>query len=192
MTHPLEHWPPSKRRRALVAVIAAAVILQVVLTLLDGPLRASDHGGTVPLEVAGSPGRANEIVSSWEADSVLPNGAFITGLDFLYAPLYAAAYAGSCVALAAAWRRRGRERLAVLGIAAAWAATAAAGFDYVENVGLTVTLLDEPASPWPQISLAAAIAKFAGIAVAVLYLLTGLGIRWASPHQPASGRGVSL
>ena len=179
LTHPLEHWPASKRRRAFVAVVAAAVVLQVVLTLLDGPLRASDHGGTIPLEVAGSPGRASEIVSSWEADGVLGNGAFITGLDFLYAPLYAAAYAGGCVALAVAFRRRGRERLAALGIAAAWAATAAAGFDYVENVGLTVTLLDQPASPWPQISLVAAIAKFAGIAAAVLYLLTGLGIRWA-------------
>jgi hypothetical protein len=188
MTHPLEHWPPNERRRALVAVIAAAVILQVVLTLLDGPLRASDHGGTIPLEVAGSPGRADEIVSSWEADGVIGNGAFITGLDFLYAPLYAAAYAGACVALAAAWRRRGRERLAILGIAAAWAATAAAGFDYVENVGLTVTLLDEPASPWPQISLIAAIAKFAGIAAAALYLLTGLGIRWASSDAIPSGR----
>jgi hypothetical protein len=163
-----------------VAVVAAAVVLQVVLTLLDGPLRASDHGGTIPLEVAGSPDRASEIVGSWEADGVLEDGAFITGLDFLYAPLYAAAYAGGCVALAVAFRRRGRERLAALGIAAAWAATAAAGFDYVENVGLTVTLLDEPASPWPQISLAAAVAKFVGIAVAVLYLLTGLAIRWAS------------
>jgi hypothetical protein len=180
VTHPLEHWPPSRRRRALVAVIAAAVMLQVILTLLDGPLRASDRGGTIPLEVAGSPGRADEIVSSWEADGVLDNGAFITGLDFLYAPLYAAAYAGGCVALAAAWRRRGRERLAAIGIAAAWAATAAAGFDYVENLGLAVTLLDEPASPWPQISLVAAIAKFAGIAAAVLYLLTGLGVRRAA------------
>ena len=180
MTHPLERWPPSRRRRALVAVIAAAALLQVILTLLDGPLRASDHGGTVPLEVAGSPGRADEIVSSWEADGLLGNGAFITGLDFLYAPLYAAAYAGGCVALAAAWRRRGRGRLAMIGIAAAWAATAAAGFDYVENVGLAVTLLDEPASPWPQISLVAAIAKFAGIAAAVLYLLSGLGVRWAA------------
>ena len=187
MTHPFEHWPPGKRRRALVTVIAAAAVLQVVLTLLDGPLRASEHGGTVPLEVAGSPDRASEIVSSWEADGVLDNGAFITGLDFLYAPLYAAAYAGGCVALAAAWRRRGRERLAALGIVAAWAATAAAGFDYVENVGLAVTLLDEPASPWPQVSLVAAIAKFAGLAAAVLYLLSGLGIRWVSPHQPASG-----
>jgi hypothetical protein len=186
MTHPLEHWPPSNRRGALVAVIAAAAVLQVVLTLLDGPLRASDHGGTVPLEIAGSPGRAHEIVSSWEADGVLDNGAFITGLDFLYAPLYAAAYAGGCIALAVAWRRRGRERLAVIGIAAAWAATAAAGFDYVENLGLSVTVLDEPSSPWPQISLVAAIAKFAGIAAAVLYLLTGLAIRWTSSIQPAS------
>jgi hypothetical protein len=180
MTHPLEHWPPSGRRRALVAVIAAAVALQVVLTLLDGPLRASEHGGTVPLEVAGSAERADEIVSSWETDGVLDNGAFITGLDFLYAPLYAAAYAGGCVGLAAAWRRRRRETLAAIGIAAAWAATAAAGSDYLENVGLADTHPDEPASPWPQISLVAAIVKFAGIAAAVLYLLTGLGLRWAS------------
>jgi hypothetical protein len=180
MAHPLQNWPTTQRRRALLTVVAAAIALQVILTLLDSPLRASEHGGTVPLEVAGSPGRASEIVNGWKADGVLDNGAFINGLDFLYAPVYAAAYAGGCIALAGAWRRRGRNRLAELGIVAAWAATGAAAFDYIEDVGLTVTILDHPMSPWPQISLVAAIVKFTGLAAALLYLLTVIGLRRAS------------
>jgi hypothetical protein len=55
----------------------------------------------------------------------------------------------------------------------AWVALAAAGFDYVENVGLAVSLWDEPVSPWPQVAAVAASLKFAGIAAALLYALSG-------------------
>jgi hypothetical protein len=55
----------------------------------------------------------------------------------------------------------------------AWVATAAAGFDYVENLGLDISLWDEPATPWPQVSSVAALLKFAAIYIAFLYALSG-------------------
>jgi hypothetical protein len=173
MSHPFERWPATGRRRALLWVIAAAVAMQVVLTLLDAPLRASDEGGTVAFELAGSPERATEIVDAWRADGVLENAAFVNGLDFLYPLLYAAAIAGACVAAASAFRRRGREGLATLGIAIAWAATAAVAFDWIEDIALAVILLNAPTSPWPQIALAAAIPKFAGVATGLIYAIAG-------------------
>jgi hypothetical protein len=67
----------------------------------------------------------------------------------------------------------------------AWVAFAAAAFDYLENVGLMVSLWDEPASPWPQISKAAAIVKFAGIYASLAYALTGI-VAWALSRRRRS------
>lgn len=173
MSHPFEQWPRTARTQALLALITAAITMFVVLALLDSPLRATDEGGTVSLEVAGSSHRANEIKESWRAEGLLDNGAFIDGLDFLYAPLYAGALAGACVAAAGTFRRLGSRRLAGAGIAIAWLASAVAAFDWAENVALAVVLLDEPTSPWPAIALAAAVPKFAGTWAALLYALAG-------------------
>jgi hypothetical protein len=172
MTHPFERWPRTGRRRALLLVIVAAIAMQVVLALLDGPLRDSGDG-TVAFEVAGSGERAGEIVDNWRAEDLLVNAAFIDGADFLFALLYTAAIAGGCVAAAGVWRSRGRARIAAAGIGIAWAASAAAAFDWTENVALAVILLDEPTSPWPAIALGAAIPKFAGAWAGLLYGLSG-------------------
>ena len=151
--------------------------MQIVLALLDGPLRDTGDG-TVDFEVAASPHRAQEIVSGWRGADVLQNAAFIDGLDFLFALLYTSAIAGGCVAAALAWRRRVRPRLAAVGIAIAWAASAAAAFDWTENIALGVMLLDEPSAPWPGIALAAAIPKFAGAWAGLLYaVLAGTAAR---------------
>ncbi len=186
MTHPFERWPRTGRRRALVLVIAAAIAMQVVLALLDGPLRDSGDG-TVAFEVAGSAERAGEIVDNWRAEDLLANAAFIDGLDFLFALLYTAAIAGGCVAAAGVWRSRGRTRLAAAGIGIAWAASAAAAFDWTENVALAVILLDEPTSPWPAIALGAAIPKFAGAWAGLLYALSGGTVDLAGRIRHRSG-----
>jgi hypothetical protein len=173
VTHPFEHWPVSGRRPKVLALISAALVLFMVIVLLDSPLRASDEGGTVSLEVAGSSGRASEITAAWRADGTLENAAFIDGLDFLYALVYSAALAGLCVAGSSAFKRRGHDRLALAGIVAAWIASAVAAFDCAENSALAVVLLDGPESPWPAIALGSAIPKFAGSVVALLFALAG-------------------
>jgi hypothetical protein len=176
MIHPLERWPRERRRPALTAAIVAAVAMWVLLRLLDAPLRDTGDG-TIPLEVAGSPERAEEILDGWRADDVLANGAFLNGIDLLFPPLYVAALAGACIAAAAGWRRRGRAGIAAAGIACAWLVTAAGVFDWIENAALAVVILDEPASPWPQMALAAAIPKFTGTTAGLVYgLLGGLGL----------------
>lgn len=87
--------------------------------------------------------------------------------------IYCSALAGVCVAAAGAWRRAGRPSLARIGIAMAWVAFAAALFDYIENVGLEVSLWGDPASPWPQLAWVAAVLKFTSSTAALLFGLTG-------------------
>lgn len=139
------------------------------------PLHEDEPGGEsiVEFELAGSVERADEILATWRDEGVIDEAKAIQAFDLLYPLIYAAALAGGCVAAAGAWDRAGRSRLAVTGIAMAWIAFAAAGFDYVENLGLDISLWDEPASPWPQLALVAAVLKFTATALSLLYALSG-------------------
>jgi hypothetical protein len=175
VSHPLQHWPSRRRRLALVCVTVAG-LLPIVLGAFVHPLHEDEPGGKsiVDFEVARTVDRADEIVAKWRAEGVLDDAKRIQVFDFVYPFIYAAALAGLCVAAAGSWRRAGRERLATAGIVMAWVATAAIAFDYVENLGLDISLWHHPASPWPQISYMAAILKFAAIYSSLLYALSGL------------------
>ena len=174
MTHPFQRWPRSRRWLALVCV-AVAALTPAVAGAVVMPLHEDEPGGAsiVDFELAGSVERANEILDTWRAEGVIDDAKAIQIFDLLYPLIYAAALAGGCIAAAGAWGRAGRAGLASAGPAIAWVAFAAAGFDYVENLGLGISLWDEPASPWPQVALIAAVVKFTGIAIALLYALSG-------------------
>ena len=164
--------PPAPRGGMLFLAIALTVALMVILVVLDGPLRNDVAGsGTITFELAGSPERAAEIVTSWEATGDKTRAAFALGLDFLYALLYAFAIAGACLAIGRRLRKRGWRRLGALDVPLAWFAIAAGLLDWTENAALAVVLIDRPASPWPEIALACATPKFVLIAVAILYVL---------------------
>jgi hypothetical protein len=152
------------------------------------PLHEGDPGGEsiVDFELAGSVQRADEILSTWRAEGVLDDAKAIQVFDLLYPLIYAGALAGGCVAAAGAWARAGRPRIAAAGIAMAWVAFAAAGFDYVENLALDISLWNEPASPWPQLALGAAVLKFGAIWLALLFALSG-GIAWFATRRRAPG-----
>jgi len=140
------------------------------------PLHEDKPGGedVVAFELAGSVDRAQEILTTWRAEGVINEAKAIQVFDLIYPFIYAGALAGGCIAAAGAWRRLGRERIAAVGIAMAWVALAAAGFDYVENLGLDISLWGEPASPWPELSRVAAQLKFAAIYLTLAYGLSGV------------------
>jgi hypothetical protein len=178
MTHPFERWPHSRRRLALIAISVLA-LLPTVGGAITKPLHEDITGESIiDFELAGSVDRAEEILAAWRAEGVVDDAKAIQVFDLVYPLIYSAALAGLCVAAAGAWRRRGRIGWARLGIAMAWVAFVAAGFDYVENLGLGITLWDHPMSPWPQVSLVAALGKFAGIYSSLAYALTGIAA-WA-------------
>lgn len=148
------------------------------------PLHEDEPGGRsiVDFELAGSVASANEILDTWEAEGVIDEAKSIQTFDLVYPLIYAAALAGACIAAAGAWGRAGRPSAARAGNVMAWVAFAAAGFDYLENLGLGISLWDEPASPWPQVALVAAALKFACIALALAYALSGLAARLTRPR----------
>jgi hypothetical protein len=186
VTHPFERWPGSHRRAALVWVTVAAIV-PVLLSSAVHPLHEDEPDGKsiVDFEVAGSVSKADEILATWRAEGVIDNAKRIQIFDLVYPLIYASAIAGGCVAAAGAWRRARRPSLGALGIAMAWVAFAAAAFDYIENAGLMVSLWDEPASPWPQISYVAAVLKFTASTAALLYALSGVIARLMRPTAPA-------
>ena len=144
----------------------------------------------IDFELAGSVDRANEILAAWRAEDVIDDAKAIQVFDLVYPLIYSFAVAGLCVAAAGAWRRRGRDGWARLGIVMAWVAFAAAAFDYVENVGLMASLWNEPMPPWPQVSKIAALAKFGCLYAALAYAVTG-AVAWGLNRRgsrPASGR----
>jgi len=169
VTHPLERWPAHHRRLALIGVCVATLVITVGGAATQ-PLGDRD---IVDFELAGSVGEASEILAGWRAAGVIGDAKAIQLFDLVYPLIYASALAGCCLAAAGVWRRRGRARAAALGVGMAWLALAAAGFDYVENAGLAVSLWDEPRSPWPQLAAAAASLKFTAIGLTLLYALSG-------------------
>jgi hypothetical protein len=183
LRHPLQRWPRNRRRLAL-ACVAVAALLPLVLGEVVDPLHEDDPGGEsiFEFELAGSVEDAEKILATWQAEGVVDEAKAIQTFDLLYPLIYAAALAGGCLAAAAAWGRAGQLRLATAGIAMAWVAFSAAGFDYVENLGLGVSLWDEPATPWPQLAYVAAVLKFAATGMSLLYALSG-------PIVALSGRG---
>jgi hypothetical protein len=175
LTHPLQRWPRQHRRLAF-ACFAVVAALPLVFGAIAHPLHEDRPGGkdVIAFEVAGSVGRTQEIIDTWHAEGVIDEAKATQILDFFYPFIYAAALAGGCIAAAGAWRRLNRERFAAAGIAMAWVATAAAVFDYVENLGLDISLWGHPAAPWPEISRVAALLKFAAIALSLAYGLSGI------------------
>ncbi|MGI8728141.1 MAG: hypothetical protein ACR2K6_10755 [Solirubrobacterales bacterium] len=173
-SHPLQRWPHSNRAVWLVAALVAAV-LPLVASPIFTPLNEGEPGGAsiVDFEFAGSVERAEEIIGIWEAEDVVGTAKAIQLFDLIYPLVYAAAFAGLALAVGRLWAAAGRPRLAEFAPAAAWAVTAAAGFDYIENLGLAVSLWGDPAAPWPQIAYVAAVIKFAGIYLALAYALSG-------------------
>lgn len=174
LTHPFQRRPADRRRGALIVLVVLA-LLPLLLGELIKPLHEDAPGGEsiVAFELAGSTDRAQEILAQWRAQDVIDAAKAIQLFDLLYPLIYAAALAGGCVAAAGAWARAGRARLATAGAAMAWVAFAAAGFDYVENLGLGISLWGEPAAPWPQVAFGGALLKFAAIWLALLYALSG-------------------
>ncbi len=188
MTHPLERLPRTHRRLALICVAVLAFAPVLAGTVVK-PLHEDEPGGKsiIDFELAGSVDEADEILATWQAEGVIDQAEAIQTFDLIYPLIYAAAIAGLCIAAAGAWDRAGRPSLARAGVAMAWVAFAAAGFDYVENLGLGISLWDEPASPWPQVALVAAVLKFACIYLSLAYAVSGTAARFMRRQVGSAG-----
>lgn len=139
--------------------------------------RMQDTGGPgiVPFELAGSQDRADEILGEWgeKGQDAAEESLWI---DFGFLVAY-----GMFLTLAAAATRdlarsRGWERMARVGVVVVYFGALGAAFDAFENTCLLLTL-DGAGSVFPLLATLFASCKFLLLAVVIVYLLVGLGMR---------------
>lgn len=186
MSHPLEMIPPGSRRSAfwLFAVVTALLLavdggIGMKLTNQVAPY------GIVSLELASTPGRLNQLVTSW-AERPRMEMVFSLGLNFLC--LVSLINTVALASLMAA------SRIAFpfsrLGPMLAWIQWLAGAAWAVQAVLLAWGVLEEATSFSTSISAALAVVKFSLVGAGVLFaitvrLLSAIGPQWLTA-RPAS------
>lgn len=163
----------SIRRRTLFWV--SFVFMLVVMALLNMDLGQlvtdAAPSGIVSFELAGSPEKAAQIIVSWDQRAQL-YAAFGLGFDYLFMLTYATTISLACLWARDALREYGRP-LALLGALFAGGLWLAAAFDAIENLALSVLLLEAVRSPFPEIARWCAIFKFTLIFLGLIYAFLG-------------------
>jgi hypothetical protein len=161
------------RRRALRWTGVATAALFVVLVLVDRAIEASGGPGIVAFELAGSTDRVAEILGHWGQDGRAAARVSL-GLDFLFLVAYATFLTLAVLELRDVGRRRGWTAYARPATAIAFLPAVAAACDVVENLALLAMVQGEGTGRLPPTATAFASAKFAALAIVVVYLLAGL------------------
>ncbi len=164
------------RRRALILLAITTIAIGAVLVVLDGRMHDSGGPGIVGFEFAGSEERAAEILADW-GDEGQDAARASLWIDFAYLLSYGAFLTVAAVATRELALRRGWRWIAAAGVAAIPIATAAPFFDAIEDIGLLLTLDGYGGALAPQLAAVCAGIKFAFIAIAIAYLLSGLLLR---------------
>lgn len=161
------------RGRGLWAFGIAAVVLFVLLGVADREMQDAGGPGIVPFELAWSSERAAEILAEWGEEG--QDAARLSlWLDFPFLVAYAGFLTLAVLAVRDAASARHRFGYARIGSPVATLPVVAAAFDAVENVNLLLVLDGDADTAAPAIAAAFATAKFAALALTVLYLLIGL------------------
>jgi hypothetical protein len=167
---------PARRRRQATWALAPALLIQLRLfAALERRMRATGGPGIIPFELAGTPERTRRIIDVWGPDGRRAARQSLL-LDYAFPPTYACLQALGCMATGDRYRAGGRSVLAAAGGPLAWGQLAAAGFDYVENTALLLTLAGRD-SRAPALARRAALAKFALLFAGWSYMLFGVTVR---------------
>lgn len=153
-----------------MALLLAGEVLQLRAFLqLEAQMKRTGGPGIIAFELAGSPGRAREIVETWGAQGTDAARRSLW-LDYLFPPTYAAVQALACSSAIDGFAARGRRSLASAGGPIAWAQPVAAGFDFVENTALLGVLAGRY-ERLPRLARRAALVKFALSSLGLGYIL---------------------
>lgn len=161
------------RRRALWILGIAMLALGAVELLYDGRMQDAGSFGIIDLELAFSSGKAQEIMRAW-GDAGHDAAVASLWFDFLYLTAYGLFLWLAIRAVGDGLRARGRAALAAPAGALSLLPLIGAASDVVEDVFLLLVLGGHLASAGPALAGAFAAVKFACLAVAIVYLLTGL------------------
>jgi hypothetical protein len=164
------------RNRALILLAIASFALFAVLAALDMRMRDAGGPGILGFEFAGDGEGAAEILADWGDDGRDAARASLW-IDYPYLLVYGAFLVLACAATRDLAAERGWRRMAAFGVAAVPIAAAVPCFDAIEDVGLLLALDGHGGDAAPGLAAACASLKFAMLALAIGYLLLGLGLR---------------
>jgi hypothetical protein len=166
------------RKRLLVLLAIAMVAFDVALVVIDRSLQATGGPGIVGFEFVGSAQHAVEIMAEW-GEHGRDLARLSLWIDFGFMASYGAFFALAALATRDFARRNDLRPLAVAGIVAPSFAVVAALFDAAENVNLLLVLGGHGGDVSPVLATICASIKFLLIALAIAYVLWGLGWRLA-------------
>lgn len=163
------------RSRGLWVLLAITLIIMLLMNLVGAPLiNAQAPSGIVSYELAWQLEKSQSILASWDARAQR-YAAFGLGFDYLFMLAYSSLFALACLQAGQAlakrgWPLAGWNRLLAPGM------FLAAAFDAVENLALSIMLLEAPANPWPWVAGACASLKFGLLFIGLVYIFYALAI----------------
>jgi hypothetical protein len=163
------------RRRGLIASGIATVLLLLAMSPAEERMKDTGGPGMVPFELTGGQDRADEILGEW-GEKGQDAAAESLWIDFGFLVAYGTFLTLALAATRDLTRSRGWRRMARIGAVVVYFGALGAAFDAFENACLLLTL-DGAGSVFPFLATLFASCKFILLAVAIVYLLVGLGMR---------------
>jgi hypothetical protein len=175
MRHPFELIPPARRKTLFWFLLALTLAVMALMNLVGAPLiNLQAPLGIVSFELAGSVSRASEIIASWDARAQR-YAAFGLGLDYVFMLAYASTISLACLWAGQVLRSHGWP-LSSAARPLAWGQWLAAVLDALENLSLTIILLEVVRSPWPELARVCAVLKFGLIFLGLVYAFLALAV----------------
>lgn len=170
--NPIDSLPHDLQFRLFIVFAILTLLILVILSFTDSPLITDGAPlGIVSFELAGSGSKADAILSSWDWNAKL-YAAFSLGIDFLFIPVYMAAFSLGCSLTSWSVRRRSWP-LAGVGNLLVWGIFLAGLCDMIENASLLVILFGGGTSLWPRVAALCAGIKFGLLFLALVYIMYG-------------------
>lgn len=173
--NPFTWLSPQFQKRALIFFGVAALILLIILSVVDQPLKNVHSGGMIAFELTGSFEHSQEMLDSWDHNAKL-FAAFSLGIDYLFMVAYSLFLALLIFKLSEKFIGQ-KEWFSQLGIYLSWAQFAAAFFDAMENYFLLRILLGSQSEIFSSLAFYSASIKFVLIILGLIYIVSALILR---------------
>ena len=163
--------PEARKRLWLGSLVISAVSILAIKVLDASLVTDAAPSGIISFEFAGSMARAQQILSSWDADAKI-RGALSLGIDNLFLVAYAFFISTSCAYIGRVLMIR-RLSVAKVGFLLGWAQFIAALMDAIENIALIRLLLGSQQELYAWIAWGCAGIKFTLVGSGLLYMVSG-------------------
>jgi hypothetical protein len=172
ISDPFSWLSPTARKRLWVGSLLISAVSILAIKWLDASLVTdAAPSGIISFEFAGSMNRAQQILSSWDADAKI-RCALSLGIDYLFLIAYALFISIACTNIA---RKLKIQRLfaAKVGFLLGWAQFIAAVLDAIENTALIRLLLGSQQEVYAWMAWGCAGVKFILVGSGLLYMVSG-------------------